>query len=38
LGLHVTYSIIQKHQGRIQVDSEPGNTHFTIQLPLKNIG
>ena len=38
LGLHVTYSIIQKHQGRIQVESEPGNTRFVISLPLKNIG
>lgn len=38
LGLHVTYSIIQKHQGKIHVESEPGNTCFTIHLPLKNIG
>jgi nitrogen-specific signal transduction histidine kinase len=34
LGLAVSFGIIQKHQGRIQVDSEPGRgTRFTIQIP-----
>ncbi len=36
LGLALSYSIIQKHGGAIQVDSEPGRgTCFTIYLPAK---
>ncbi|MET3120861.1 signal transduction histidine kinase [Oxalobacteraceae bacterium GrIS 2.11] len=36
LGLSLSYSIIQKHHGRIQVDSQPGTgTTFRIYLPLK---
>lgn len=36
LGLSVTYSIIEKHGGRIKVDSEPGKgTCFSIFLPSK---
>jgi len=35
LGLFVTHSIIQHHQGRISVDSEPGKgTVFSIHLPV----
>jgi two-component system, NtrC family, sensor kinase len=35
LGLSVAYGIIEKHGGRIDVDSEPGKgTTFTIRLPL----
>jgi len=34
LGLSVSYSIIQKHNGKIEVASEPGvGTTFTIRLP-----
>ena len=34
LGLSVSYGIIQKHKGTIQVESEVGKgTSFTIQLP-----
>ncbi len=36
LGLSVSYSIIHKHGGRIEVDSRPGEgTVFTISLPLE---
>lgn len=36
LGLAVTYNIIKKHGGRIEVESQPGEgTHFSIFLPLK---
>ena len=34
LGLSLSYTIVQKHQGRIDVDSEPGRgTTFRITLP-----
>jgi signal transduction histidine kinase len=35
LGLNISYNIIvQKHQGKLSVTSEPGETRFRIQLPL----
>jgi signal transduction histidine kinase len=35
LGLNISHNIIvQKHQGRINVDSRPGKTCFEIRLPL----
>jgi signal transduction histidine kinase len=35
LGLHITYSIVvQKHFGDIQAESRPGETTFTVTLPL----
>ncbi|WP_136799829.1 sensor histidine kinase [Desulfosediminicola ganghwensis] len=39
LGLSITYGIIQKHEGNISVDSEPGKgTTFLISLPLRSDG
>jgi signal transduction histidine kinase len=36
LGLHTTYNIVvEKHGGAIRLDSEPGSTRFTIELPLR---
>ena len=37
LGLSLSYGIVQKHQGRIEVESKPGQgTTFRIWLPLQN--
>jgi len=37
LGLAVSYGIIQRHQGTIEVQSkEGGGTTFTISLPLRH--
>ncbi len=34
LGLDIVNKIIDKHQGTIEVTSEPGNTVFSIWLPV----
>lgn len=34
LGLDIVRKIIEKHQGTIEVDSVPGNTTFTVSLPI----
>ncbi len=37
LGLSIVYSIIQKHNGQIEVESEPGKgTTFILSLPVKD--
>ena len=33
LGLHIAYTIINNHYGRISVTSEPGSTCFQVTLP-----
>ncbi|MBU0492740.1 MAG: PAS domain-containing protein [Chloroflexi bacterium] len=39
LGLSITYSIIQQHQGTIEVESQVGQgTIFTIRLPVDRAG
>lgn len=35
LGLHITRQIINKHQGTIEVTSQPGNTVFKVWLPIQ---
>jgi signal transduction histidine kinase len=37
LGLHITKQIIDKHNGRIEVESEPGKTEFTITIPIELV-
>ncbi len=33
LGLHISYKIVQKHDGDIKVNTRPGETHFEVWLP-----
>lgn len=35
LGLDISKKIIEKHQGKITVSSQPGRTEFTVTLPVK---
>lgn len=37
LGLYISQKIIDKHQGRMEVESQPGNTIFTVWLPINEI-
>jgi signal transduction histidine kinase len=34
LGLHIAYNIVERHHGRIEVQSEAGKTVFRITLPI----
>ncbi len=34
LGLHIVKKIIDKHQGQIEVESQPGQTTFSVWLPI----
>jgi len=34
LGLDIVKKIIEKHQGKIEVESVPGKTEFTVSLPI----
>jgi signal transduction histidine kinase len=38
LGLGIVRRIIEKHGGRIEVESEPGRTVFTVRLPVERPG
>jgi len=37
LGLSVSYGIAQEHHGRLTVESRPGRTVFTLELPLGEL-
>jgi CheY-like chemotaxis protein/anti-sigma regulatory factor (Ser/Thr protein kinase) len=36
LGLSVSYGIVQEHGGRLTVESRPGETTFTLELPVSD--
>jgi signal transduction histidine kinase len=33
LGLHISHNVVQRHGGRIEVESQPGQTCFIVTLP-----
>ena len=35
LGLDIVQKILEKHQGKLQVESVPGQTKFTVSLPIE---
>ncbi len=35
LGLNISYNIVQKHRGKIEVESVPGRTCFRVRLPTR---
>ncbi|MDJ0921937.1 MAG: ATP-binding protein [Henriciella sp.] len=35
LGLNVVSEIVSAHRGRVKIDSQPGDTRFSIYLPIK---
>lgn len=37
LGLYICHRIVLKHQGRIEVQSRPGVTTFSVHLPLRDV-
>ncbi len=37
LGLYIVKKIIDKHDGKIEVESIPGQTQFTVSLPLNSM-
>jgi signal transduction histidine kinase len=37
LGLHISKKIVDKHHGRLKVESQPGHTQFGIWLPVESV-
>ena len=37
LGLSISQTIVEKHEGHIKVESQPGFTTFTVYLPLRTV-
>ena len=35
LGLHISYTIVNKHYGQLRVESQPGRTVFSVTLPVQ---
>ncbi|HEX9015099.1 MAG TPA: ATP-binding protein [Chloroflexota bacterium] len=37
MGLNIVHNIVQKHRGRIDLDSRPGKTRFVVRLPIAAV-
>lgn len=37
LGLEICRRIVEKHQGKIDVESQPGHTTFQVHLPIRIV-
>ena len=37
LGLAIVAAVVEAHHGRVAVSSEPGQTQFTVRLPLAQL-
>ncbi|MCU0533672.1 MAG: ATP-binding protein [Hydrococcus sp. Prado102] len=37
LGLYISQKIIDKHHGRMKVESQPGYTQFSVWLPVESV-
>jgi signal transduction histidine kinase len=38
LGLDIVRRLVQRHNGQIDLDSQPGRTEFRIRLPIAALG
>lgn len=38
LGLSIVHAVVTAHHGTVSVESEPGNTQFTVRLPIEPRG
>jgi len=38
LGLDIVSKIVEKHQGKVEVESRPGRTTFSVRLPIEPSG
>ena len=38
LGLHISHTVVARHGGRVEVDSRPGRTCFSVTLPPRLAG
>jgi signal transduction histidine kinase len=38
LGLDIVRKIVEKHQGKVEVESRPGRTTFGVRLPIESSG
>ena len=38
LGLSIVHAVVTAHHGTVSVESEPGNTRFTVRLPIEPRG
>jgi signal transduction histidine kinase len=37
LGLSISHTIVEKHSGKIEVNSRPGRTNFIVSIPIVEV-